>query len=264
MKKALTASIALAFAFAACSTPTGTTPGASGSPFALSSGSPAATAAASPIASSSAGALYSAAPSASGALSTAAASGSPSAFGSPVASASAGAVTTSSPLASAASSAGTSAQTQCTSTLQAGQAGASSVIVDVGTLVDRSDAESVIGPLTATPARVDIPVTGFVISACVYESADGSMSVALGPANISKTDFENLMKLMPNATQLSGVGDSAFSIKVTPTAGLAGAASIFVHSGSSYFTLQAASKTKSSDALLSSLQDVAMKASKKL
>ena len=263
MKKALTASIALAFAFAACSTPTGTTPGASGSPFALSSGSPAATAAASPIASSSAGALYSAAPSASGALSTAAASGSPSAFGSPVASASAGAVTTSSPAASAAS-AGTSAQTQCTSTLQAGQAGASSVIVDVGTLVDRSDAESVIGPLTATPARVDIPVTGFVISACVYESADGSMSVALGPANISKTDFENLMKLMPNATQLSGVGDSAFSIKVTPTAGLAGAASIFVHSGSSYFTLQAASKTKSSDALLSSLQDVAMKASKKL
>ena len=260
MKRAAIASIAIAFAFAACTAPTGT-PGASPSGFAFGSASPASSAAASPLASASAAASASA-----GAVSSPLASGSPSAISSPGASSSAGAFTSPAATSSSAatSAAGAASATTCARTLQSGQAGASSVAVDVGTLIDRSDAESVIGTLTGTPARVEMPLVGFILSACVYESSDGSLAVATGPSSISKSDFEGLMKLVPNATAVSGVGDSAFAFKATPPTGITGAASIFVLSGNTYFTLQATSKTKTSDSLLTSLQAIASKAAKKL
>ncbi len=130
--------------------------------------------------------------------------------------------------------------------------------------MSRSDAEGVIGSVTGSPARIDIPLPGFIASACVFTSSDGTLAVAVGPQNISKSDFESLMKLVPGMTAVSGVGDSAFSGKVTATSSMAGAASIFVLSGNTYFTLQATSKSKSSDQLMQSLETLAATAAKKV
>ncbi|HEX9437577.1 MAG TPA: hypothetical protein VGA16_10525 [Candidatus Limnocylindria bacterium] len=121
-----------------------------------------------------------------------------------------------------------------------------------------------IGTLTGSPSRVDLPVPGIIVSSCVYTSADGTLAIALGPKNLSKADFETLMKLVPGMTSVSGVGESAFTVKATIPTGMAGAASIFVLSGTQYFTIQAASRTKSSDALLTSITTLAGTASKKI
>jgi hypothetical protein len=111
---------------------------------------------------------------------------------------------------------------------------------------------------------VDLPVPGFVVSACVYASADGTLTFALGPRGLARNDFESVMRLVPNATSLTGIGDSAFSLKVDVASGMAGAAGIVALKGGNYFTVQAASRSKTSEQLSSALQDLAKKAASKL
>lgn len=160
----------------------------------------------------------------------------------------------------------TSSTADCpaTSTVVPGTAGASVVTADVGKLVSRSDVEAVIGTVSGAGVRVDIPLPGMITTACAWASADGTLAIALGPRNISKADFETFMKLVPGATSITGVGESAFSIKAPAPTGMAGAASIFVLSGGQYFTIQAASRTKSSDSLMTGITDLASKAAKNI
>lgn len=101
---------------------------------------------------------------------------------------------------------------------------------------------------------------GFLLSACVYTSSEGTLTVAVGPKNVSQSDFDSLMKLVPGLTQVSGVGDDAYMGQASTSVG--GGASIFVLSGQTYFTIQAASTTKSSSELQQSLQTLAATAVK--
>ncbi|HET8569146.1 MAG TPA: hypothetical protein VFM93_09190 [Candidatus Limnocylindria bacterium] len=114
-----------------------------------------------------------------------------------------------------------------------------------------------IGALTTEPAKVTIPLPGFVANACVYASADGTLTVATGPRNLSRTEVEAFMRLVPGTTSVSGVGDVAFAARGDVPQGMAGAASIFALKGGTYFTVQATSRSKSSDALQTALTELA-------
>lgn len=100
---------------------------------------------------------------------------------------------------------------------------------------------------------------GFVASACVYASNDGALTVALGPRVLGRTEFETGARLVPGATAVTGVGDSAFAVKTDVPSGTAGAGSIVALKGSTYFTVQATSRSKSSDALMTAVTDLAKK-----
>lgn len=100
---------------------------------------------------------------------------------------------------------------------------------------------------------------GFVASACVYASNDGALTVALGPRVIGRTEFEAGARLVPGATAVTGIGDAAFSVRTDVPSGAAGAASIVALKGSTYFTVQATSRSKSSDALMTAVTDLARK-----
>jgi hypothetical protein len=128
---------------------------------------------------------------------------------------------------------------------------------DVCGLATRDDVEKVIGTLAAEPTRVDLPMPGFIASACVYASDDGALTIAMAPRGLGRAEFETGMRLVPGATSLSGVGDIAFSVRSDVPSGAAGAASIAAHKGSTFFSVQATSRTKSSDTLLAGITELA-------
>ena len=131
---------------------------------------------------------------------------------------------------------------------------------DVCNLASKSDVEAVIGSLTTTPAKVELPLVGFTVAACVYASNDGTLTAALGPKNLSKESFDTAMRTVPDlAGTVSGVGDSAYSIRLDAPQGLAGAAGIVATKSGTYFTIQAAHKTKSSSTLMTNVTDLAKK-----
>jgi hypothetical protein len=109
-----------------------------------------------------------------------------------------------------------------------------------------------------------MPMPGFVASACIFASADGALTVAFGPRGLGRAEFEAAARLVPGATAVSGVGDSAFSVKVDVPSGAAGATSVVALKGSTYFTVQATSRSKASDALLTGVTDLAKKAASSL
>ena len=130
--------------------------------------------------------------------------------------------------------------------------------------MQRADAEVVIGTLTTQPAKVDLPLPGFVASACIFASADGTLTVATGPRTIGRTEFETVVRLAPGATAVTGVGDSAFSLRADVPSGAAGAAGIVALKGTTYYTVQATHRSKSSDALLTGVTDLAKKVASSL
>ena len=110
------------------------------------------------------------------------------------------------------------------------------------------------------PAKVELPLVGFSVMACVYASNEGTLTTAVGPKNMSKESFDLAMKTVPDiAGTVSGVGDSAYSVKLDVPQGMAGMAGIVATKSGTYFTLQAAHKTKNSTTLLSSITDLAKK-----
>lgn len=101
---------------------------------------------------------------------------------------------------------------------------------------------------------------GFTVTACIYASADGTLTTAVGPKNLTKDAFDTAMKTVPDvSTSVSGVGDSAYSFRADVPQGMAGAAGIVATKSGTYFTVQAAHKTKTSATLLTSLTDLAKK-----
>lgn len=138
-------------------------------------------------------------------------------------------------------------------------ASATSVTTDACTLA-RSDVEPVIGSVTSQQAQTtSVPGTtaGMNVTACVFTSSDGLLTFGVTRAQVSRTDFDNAVKQMPGMQAESGIGDAAFSGTIS-TAGTA-VTSFFVLKGSTYFTLQATSRSKDGAALLAALRTVARK-----
>jgi hypothetical protein len=141
---------------------------------------------------------------------------------------------------------------------------------DVCSLADRSAVEALIGPLRTQPTNfesdalgprvwpIDLPLPGVIGSGCAYRSNEGALDVTFGWGALGRTEFETGVRRVPGgATAVSGAGDVAYSIHVDLPFRAAGAATIVVLDGSTYFTVEARSITKSSDALLSSITDLA-------
>lgn len=136
---------------------------------------------------------------------------------------------------------------------------ATSVTTDACSLA-RSDVEPVIGSVTSQQAQTtSVPGTtvGMNVTACVFTSSDGLLTFGVTRAQVSRTDFDNAVKQMPGMQAESGIGDAAFSGTIT-TAGTA-VTTLFVLKGSTYFTLQATSRSKDGPALLAALRTVARK-----
>jgi hypothetical protein len=136
---------------------------------------------------------------------------------------------------------------------------ATSVTTDACSLA-RSDVEPVIGSVTSQQAQTtSVPGTtvGMNVTACVFTSSDGLLTFGVTRAQVSRTDFDNAVKQMPGMQAESGIGDAAFSGTIS-TAGTA-VTSLFVLKGSTYFTLQATSRSKDGPALLAALRTVARK-----
>lgn len=222
-RKALIPGLAFALLAFACGPGTTGTPGGTASPAALAS--PTGTAGASPSATGSPGAS----PTGTGASPT----------GSPTASPTASAMATASPTGTATASPGT--------------AGASGVCA----MVDRSEVEALIGDLSTEPTALSLPLPGFTASTCVFASADGTLTIVTGPKGLSRSDFDTLARFTPGATEVSGIGESAFSIRAEVPQGMAGAAAILALDDGEYFTVQAAHRSKTSEQLRSGLTDIA-------
>jgi ribosomal protein L27 len=138
-------------------------------------------------------------------------------------------------------------------------ASATSVTTDACALA-RSDVEPVIGSVTSQQAQTtSVPGTtvGMNVTACVFTSSDGLLTFGVTRAQVSRTDFDNAVKQMPGMQAESGIGDAAFSGTIS-AAGTA-VTSLFVLKGSTYFTLQATSRSKDGAALLAALRTVARK-----
>jgi ribosomal protein L27 len=136
---------------------------------------------------------------------------------------------------------------------------ATSVTTDACSLA-RSDVEPVIGSVTSQQAQTtSVPGTtvGMNVTACVFTSSDGLLTFGVTRAQVSRTDFDNAVKQMPGMQAESGIGDAAFS--GTISAAGTGVTSFFVLKGSTYFTLQATSRSKDGPALLAALRTVARK-----
>lgn len=124
----------------------------------------------------------------------------------------------------------------------------------------RSDVEPVIGSVTSQQAQTtSVPGTtaAMNVTACVFTSSDGLLTFAVTRAQVSRADFDNAVKQMPGMQAESGIGDAAFS--GTISAAGAGVTTLFVLKGSTYFTLQATSRSKDGPALLTALRPVARK-----
>jgi hypothetical protein len=129
-------------------------------------------------------------------------------------------------------------------------------------MASKSDVEAVIGPLTTSPAKMELPLVGFTVNACVFASNEGTLTTAVGPRNLTKESFDLAMRTVPDlAGSVSGVGDSAYSIRLDAPSGMAGAAGIVATKSGTYFTVQAAHKTKSSSTLMGGVTDLAKKTS---
>src|SRR5437867_919955 len=163
--------------------PSGTQTGASGSPAAVGTSSASPSSRASASASPSSSALASPSSSASA---SAGAVASPSASASGAAASPSSATATSSPAASAGGAA--AASNTCSS--GAAAAGISSVSTAIASLVTMSDVQALIGTTTNPPSEVELPMTGFTVSACIWTSANGTLTVALGPKNLTKDSFD--------------------------------------------------------------------------
>jgi hypothetical protein len=131
---------------------------------------------------------------------------------------------------------------------------------DPCTVASRADVEAVIGTLTTTPTKVSLPLVGFSVSACVFASNEGTLTAAIGPRNLSKDSFDVAMRTVPDLTAVSGVGDSAYAVRLDAPTGMAGAAGIVATKSGVYFTVQAAHKTKTSSTLMTGVTDIAKKA----
>ncbi len=127
-------------------------------------------------------------------------------------------------------------------------------------MASKADVEAIIGTLTTTPTTVSLPLVGFSVSACVFASNEGTLTAAIGPRNLSKDSFDVAMRTVPDLTAVSGVGDSAYSVRLDAPTGMAGAAGIVATKSGVYFTVQAAHKTKTSSALMTGVTDIAKKA----
>jgi hypothetical protein len=124
----------------------------------------------------------------------------------------------------------------------------------------RSDVEPVIGSVTSQQAQTtSVPGTtaAMNVTACVFTSSDGLLTFAVTRAQVSRADFDNAVKQMPGMQAESGIGDAAFS--GTISAAGTGVTTLFVLKGSTYFTLQATSRSKDGPALLTALRPVASK-----
>jgi hypothetical protein len=138
-------------------------------------------------------------------------------------------------------------------------ASATGVRADACTLA-RSDVETVIGPVTSQQAQTtSVPGTTATmnVGACAFTSSDGLLTFAITRAQVSRTDFDNSVKQIPGVQTESGIGDAAYS--GTVSAAGAGVTMLFVLKGSTYFTLQATSRSKDGTALLTALRPVAQK-----
>lgn len=138
-------------------------------------------------------------------------------------------------------------------------AGATSVRADACSLA-RSDVETVIGTVTSQQAQTtSVPgtTTAMNVTACAFTSSDGVLTFAVARAQVSRTDFDNAVKQIPGVQAESGIGDAAYS--GTISAAGAGVTTLFVLKGSTYFTLQATSRSKNGPALLTALRPVAQK-----
>ena len=136
---------------------------------------------------------------------------------------------------------------------------ASGVRADACSL-SRSDVEPVIGTVTSQQAQTtSVPGTtaSMNIAACAFTSSDGLLTFAVTRAPVSRTDFDNTVKQVPGVQAESGIGDAAYS--GTASAAGAGVTMLFVLKGSTYFTLQATSRSKDGPALLAALRSTAQK-----
>jgi hypothetical protein len=116
--------------------------------------------------------------------------------------------------------------------------------VDPCALVSTSDVESAIGKLTNAPTKVTSPVPGAAAAACAFTSADAVLTIAVADQAMTRATFESAMKGFPSATAETGIGDEAFSGTVSvPASGGGDAATVFGLRGSTYFTVQVASRS---------------------
>lgn len=114
--------------------------------------------------------------------------------------------------------------------------------------------------MTSSPSKFELPLVGFTVNACVFTSNEGTVTAAIGPRNLTKESFDLAMRTVPDlAGSVSGVGDSAYSIRLDAPTGMAGAAGIVATKSGTYFTVQAAHKTKSSSTLMGGVTDLAKK-----
>lgn len=157
---------------------------------------------------------------------------------------------------------GTATATSTATAAAASPTGSPGIRADACALA-RADVEPVIGTVTAQQARTDtVPGTTapMNVTACVFTSADGAMTFAVTRAPVTRADFEAAVRQVPGVRAEAGVGDSAFSGTVSATgAGLGSATTLFVLKGSTYFTIQAASRTRDGAALLIAARALAQK-----
>jgi len=107
------------------------------------------------------------------------------------------------------------------------------------------------------------PLPSASVTACIWTSSDGTLTVAVGPRGFTKDMFDTTMK-SANLTAVSGVGESAYSLTLDVPTGMKGAAGIVVVKSGTYYTIQATHKTKTSDDLLKSITDLAKTAASKI
>ncbi len=120
----------------------------------------------------------------------------------------------------------------------------------VADLVTTSDVQTVLGSDASTPTEIVIPAPAFTLDGCVWTSSDGTLTVLVGPRNLSKDAFDTAMKATTLATPVSGIGDSAYSIQLDTPQGMSGAAAIVALKNGLYFTVQATHKSGSSQDML--------------
>lgn len=124
----------------------------------------------------------------------------------------------------------------------------------------RSDVATVIGPVTGQQSQtIAVPGTAanMDVTACAFTSSDGLLTFAITRAALSRADFDKAVKQIPGVQTESGIGDAAYS--GTVSVGGAGVTSLFVLKGSTYFTLQATSRSKDGPALLNALRPLGQK-----
>lgn len=169
------------------------------------------------------------------------------------------AATTTTPSATSTTTATASATSLATSTTSATASPAATGVRADACSLARSDVETIIGPVMSQQgqtASVPGTTTGMNVTACVFISSDGLLTFAVTRAQVSRADFDNAVRI-PGVQAESGIGDAAYS--GTVSAAGTGVTTLSVLKGSTYFTLQATSRSKDGPALLAVLRPVAQK-----